>query len=803
MATTFPTYPATTFEQAVELSIFASNQLHNVINGDATTTIETENGDIPSVRKALVDNFFFKTPVRWTNGESSTLFNQLYYFYEDEVVNGWYYAPSATTDNPVSLGSTPVGDDNWVLYTPVSRSTPSEVYPWYVEITQEQTSVSPPYTFDTAIVVYNGIVLTATKDYTITDSVINFTSPLEIEPDAEYPDILFCYLGKVQEGDPSTNYVTYASLASSGGASVIGTTSGLNLQQDLDSRIKYEELSSNSGLTYIGFGTSYGDIRAIEPTKDGQACFLKLPNIIGLIEYVYDIYDSTSLDDSGSILVTSSGKRWKISRNINNGIDNYGLSFNPSAVQVLTNAYTGLNNIGKPYSGLTNEKFPGRGIKLWRETQGTLENATILSIRNATTAQSDPSIPVLAVDSFTSRAAYANRDHVGMYLGMDSQAPIVTTTNTTFTATSVTSPDLASALASGRIKVGVLIDTTDAPKKTGKVTALNTTTNTLTVDAWVTAGGGGATTTPTNGVGIKVNPMGGLWCANWILGLNSAHDVSTAAYIMEGDIRNDKATGAGHGMYMRCADSSYACGNAFWAVGGSTQHWTTGFAAQYCDTGFYVDNTSDIGFWSNNSPIGLRIRGATTPIVIGTAATTYTSWDAIGTVSGLRWKATTFAASSTIDTSSVVCYGPTVTTNTTINLPEPTDARELGRILILKNPTSSTANIFFAGGVESGSGSIIVRPSESYVVQCNGTLWITIAKNLRTDEVAGNGTLTATSTSITISHTLGSTPMAVVVTPTSSYTGSYWVSAKTSSTFTLTFSGAQAANVTFDWILRR
>lgn len=234
MATTFPTYPATTFEQAVELSIFASTQLHNIINGDATTTIETENGDIPSVRKALVDNFYFKTPIKWVSGTTSTEFNQLYYFYDSEVLNGWYYAPSATTDNPVALGSTPSGDDNWVLYTPVSQAIPTQVYPWYVEVTQQQTTISPPYTFDTAIVVYNGVVLTATKDYTITDSVITFTSPLEVETDSEYPDILFCYLGKVEEGDPDTNYVTYLNLTKNTAAGLIGTTSGKTLQEVFD-----------------------------------------------------------------------------------------------------------------------------------------------------------------------------------------------------------------------------------------------------------------------------------------------------------------------------------------------------------------------------------------------------------------------------------------------------------------------------------------------------------------------------------------------------------------------------------------
>ena len=60
---TFPTYPATSLEQGVDLVIFSSNQLHDVINGSATESIETESGLIPTLRKALVDNFFFKSPL--------------------------------------------------------------------------------------------------------------------------------------------------------------------------------------------------------------------------------------------------------------------------------------------------------------------------------------------------------------------------------------------------------------------------------------------------------------------------------------------------------------------------------------------------------------------------------------------------------------------------------------------------------------------------------------------------------------------------------------------------------------------
>ena len=116
MATSFPTYPATTFEQAVELAIFSSNQLHNVINGGATSSVETEDGNIPTIRYALTDNFYFKTPIAWVEGDTATVFNQLYYINLGQDSNSFFFAPDATTSTPVTLGSTPVGDNNWRYY---------------------------------------------------------------------------------------------------------------------------------------------------------------------------------------------------------------------------------------------------------------------------------------------------------------------------------------------------------------------------------------------------------------------------------------------------------------------------------------------------------------------------------------------------------------------------------------------------------------------------------------------------------------------------------------------------------------
>lgn len=258
---TYPVYPATTFTQAVELTIFASNQLHDVINGDALTTVETENGDIPTLRKALVDNFYFKTPITWVEGESSTVFNQLYYFDGTIATSGWYYAPQATLDNPIAMGSTPLGDDNWRLYQTAKESIPAQVYPWYTEITETVTSVSPPYEFDTAIVILNGVVLTPTKDYTISDNKINFTLSITPEPDAETPDILFCYIGKVEEGNPNLNYVTYNSLAAPTAANIIGTSQGVTVQEQINK-------------TVIGVA-SYQDLKNYTPLYEGQNILLR------------------------------------------------------------------------------------------------------------------------------------------------------------------------------------------------------------------------------------------------------------------------------------------------------------------------------------------------------------------------------------------------------------------------------------------------------------------------------------------------------------------------------------------------
>ena len=104
------TYPATNSTEATKLIIDGGNQLHEIINEDALTTITTESGEIPSVRKAITDTFLFQDPIAWNQGSDETAFNQLRTFNSET-----YWAPTATLSTPVPMGVTPVGDSNWKI----------------------------------------------------------------------------------------------------------------------------------------------------------------------------------------------------------------------------------------------------------------------------------------------------------------------------------------------------------------------------------------------------------------------------------------------------------------------------------------------------------------------------------------------------------------------------------------------------------------------------------------------------------------------------------------------------------------
>lgn len=107
----------TQFEQAVDQVIEDSERLHKVVNGSAIDTVIVEDGStIPTLRKALLDNVYFKTPPQpWAAGTQTTVFNQLYAF-TSSAGTFWWYAPGASPSTPVTLPADPSTSTAWKVY---------------------------------------------------------------------------------------------------------------------------------------------------------------------------------------------------------------------------------------------------------------------------------------------------------------------------------------------------------------------------------------------------------------------------------------------------------------------------------------------------------------------------------------------------------------------------------------------------------------------------------------------------------------------------------------------------------------
>jgi len=95
---------------------------------------------------------------------------------------------------------------------------------------------------------------------------------------------------------------------------------------------------------------------------------------------------------------------------------------------------------------------------------------------------------------------------------------------------------------------------------------------------------------------------------------------------------------------------------------------------------------------------------------------------------------------------------------------------------------NNTVDGFSLAPAINGAGTIF-RENKGYVTENNGT-----------------ATITASATTVSVTHGLAATPTRVQLTPTTDTTGvRYWVSAKGATTFTITINATAASDISFDW----
>ena len=334
----------------------------------------------------------------------------------------------------------------------------------------------------------------------------------------------------------------------------------------------------------------------------------------------------------------------------------------------------------------------------------------------------------LSADSDVS--VHPERDHVALFVQQLAQPAAVATAKTTYTATSVTSPDFAAAIAAGKIKRGMMIDTGEKPKKTGVIYSASG--STINVSAWYVVDGKRATATPARGTPAYVNPSTKVWAMNANVELR-ANSMASDAVGFELGLVNDKADDLGY-LYDAVNLGSKRGLNAFQSRG----RWVQGFYA-YNGTnyGFVSQTAAQIGFYAQGGPVGMQSDGATAIaflaknaanalVVQNTAGKSLTILDGAGVWQSIRTRYATFGNGQTIDGQAVVASALVVSTATTIHLPAP--GANASRVLYVKNPKGSTVPVDFAGNVEDASGSVQVAPGGAVTLISDGSKWIPIGK---------------------------------------------------------------------------
>ncbi|HCH9337398.1 TPA: hypothetical protein NNW70_004186 [Salmonella enterica] len=402
--------------------------------------------------------------------------------------------------------------------------------------------------------------------------------------------------------------------------------------------------------------------------------------------------------------------------------------FDPSVAEVEAKAVANPNS--KPYDGARQFAFPMKTLKVWNYCDGYLDRGAVASIRNVDSFSSnEPRTEVLGVDSSAQLANYTDRDVVGLYVQSDGQPALLTSTNTTYTATTVTCPDIESKR--NFIRKNQIIDVIDGNVKySSRIQGVDG--NTVTVDGWYIHGTSN-TGTPPDGSQAKFVPNTKVWATNFNVILKPESDAESMVGIELGTFNNKYPNGAGYG-YDIWSGGKYTIGAAFQARG---QYKTGLYLYDRCDTGTIVSNPNvghlivgsgapdTYGVLSHKLATSFLSRGAT---VYGYAQVTesgefLTGTNSDGAWANLKHSYRVISSGQTIGDNTVAITNPTAP-GQDIFLPNATTSA--CRTIHVKN-ISPTYDVYLGGAVEGGGGSVLIKPKECVQLFCDGYTWFILS----------------------------------------------------------------------------
>jgi hypothetical protein len=181
----------------------------------------------------------------------------------------------------------------------------------------------------------------------------------------------------------------------------------------------------------------------------------------------------------------------------------------------------------------------GNQVAAQRSTHGYYENAAVAwAIANEPNGR--PQVNGFTTDS--GLASYADRDSVAFFASNYAPAPTQTVAASSFTTTTVA----LGAAANASVQIGMVVDTTDATKFSGRITAISTNRLTLTVSGWYQMGNTAAGQVPA-GSSVVINPITKVWALNANATLNSSSYANRAVVAELGIVNNKGALTYGDG----------------------------------------------------------------------------------------------------------------------------------------------------------------------------------------------------------------------------------------------------------------